>query len=504
MGRLHQTNESVWVSTTPDTDYPSLPGDSEFDVVVAGGGITGLTTALLLIRGGLSVAVIESDRVASGVTGYTTAKLTSLHQLKYAKLSQSFGPETARLYGSANQAGLLMIRQLIDELRISCDIETRPAYTYATQKNFVKDIEDEFEAALAAGLPATLMTECDLPFPIEAAVMFHGQASFHPRKYCLAIAEAIQTQGGHIFEMTRALDVKGSGDILLLTDRGNIKCSHLVIATQIPFFDRGLFFSRTYPQRSYAIAVTVKDPPPDGMYISAEEPTRSLRPMPGLGRPALIVGGESHRTGEEPDTERRYEALVDWARTQFDVVDVVNRWSAQDYISSDGLPFVGPVGPGYHNVLTATGFQKWGLTNGTAAAIVMSDNILGRSNEYSQLYNSLRVVPAHSLKEYMRASIGTAKHYAIDHLKRVIAPPSENLAPGEGGLATDEGRKVAAYRDDKGGLTKVSAVCTHLGCVVSFNTAEKSWDCPCHGSRFDIQGRVISGPAKKDLKRFDH
>lgn len=502
MGRLHQTNESVWVATTSDTDYPTLPGDSDFDVVVVGGGITGLTTALLLRRGGLNVAVIESDRIASGVTGYTTAKLTSLHQLKYANLSNSFGPESARLYGSANQEGLLMIRQLIDELSIDCDLETRPAYTYTTQEALVKEIEDEFEAALAAGLPAALVTECDLPFPIEAAVMFHGQASFHPRKYCLALAEAIRTQGGHIFEMTRALDVRASDDVVLKTDRGEVRCSHLVIATQIPFFDRGLFFSRTHPQRSYAIAVTVKHQPPDGIYISAEEPIRSVRPLPGLGRPALVIGGEGHRTGEEPDTERRYDALVSWARAQFDVVDVVNRWSAQDYMSSDGLPFVGPVGPGYRNVLTATGFQKWGLTNGTAAAIVMSDNILDRPNEYSQLYNSLRVAPTQSVKQYMLANAGTAKHYAVDHLKRVSAPSSENLAPGEGGLATDEGRKVAAYRDEKGDLTRVSAVCTHLGCVVSFNNAEKSWDCPCHGSRFDLEGRVISGPAKKDLKRL--
>jgi glycine/D-amino acid oxidase-like deaminating enzyme/nitrite reductase/ring-hydroxylating ferredoxin subunit len=502
MGRLHQTNESVWVATTPDTNYPHLEGDSEFDVAVVGGGITGLTTAFLLLRHGLSVALIESDRVASGVTGYTTAKLTSLHRLIYAKLTKSFGLDTARLYGSANQEGLLKIRELVAELEIDCDLETRPAYTYTTRRELVKELEEEVESASAVGLPAELVRDVDLPFPIEAAVKFSGQSSFHPRKYCIALAKASQDAGGRIYEMTRALDVRIGDDVHLQTDRGTIKCSHLVIATQLPFFDRGLFFSKTHPERSYALAVKVSGQAPDGMYISAEKPTHSIRPLPGLDQPALVIGGEEHRTGEEPNTRRRYEALEEWARSQFGVVDVVNRWSAQDYMSSDGLPFVGPAGPGLPNILIATGFQKWGLTNGTAAAILMSDMILGRSSEYEQLYNSLRVDALQSAKDYVKANAKTAGHYLVDHLKRLIAPSPESLPPGEGGTVTLDGKKVAAYRDDAGELTAVSAICSHLGCVVSFNNAEKTWDCPCHGSRFDLDGRVVSGPARKDLKRI--
>jgi glycine/D-amino acid oxidase-like deaminating enzyme/nitrite reductase/ring-hydroxylating ferredoxin subunit len=502
MGRLHQTNESVWVATTTETDYPHLEGDLEFDVVVVGGGITGLTTAFLLRRHSMSVALIESDRVASGVTGYTTAKLTSLHRLIYAKLTKSFGPETARLYGSANQEGLLKIRDLVAELEIDCDLETRPAYTFTTRKELVKDIEEEVDSASSVGLHAELVREIDLPFPIEAAVKFSGQASFHPRKYSIALAKATQDAGGRIYEMTRALDVRIGDDVHLQTDRGTIKCSHLVIATQLPFFDRGFFFSRTHPERSYALALKVSGQAPEGMYISAEKPTHSIRPLPGLGQPALVIGGEEHRTGEEPNTKRRYEALEDWARLQFDVVDVVNRWSAQDYMSSDGLPFVGPAGPGLSNVLIATGFQKWGLTNGTAAAILMSDTIRGRSSQYVQLYNSLRVDPLQSAKDYVKANVKTAGHYLVDHLKRLTAPSPENLPPGQGGIVTLEGKKVAAYRDDAGELTAVSSICSHLGCVVSFNNAEKTWDCPCHGSRFDLEGRVVSGPATKDLKRL--
>lgn len=502
MGKINQVNESIWISNTTDAaSYPTLETEADFDVVIAGAGITGLTTALLLKHRGLNVAVIESDRVASGVTGYTTAKITSLHSLIYARLTKGFGQDNARLYGEANQAGIRKIAELAGELGIDCDHLAQQAFTYTESEESVHKIEEEAEAALALGLPAALVQETDLPYPVKAAVRFDDQALFHPRKYCLGLASAIDGDGSRVFEQTKFLGIERSDRLEIQTDKSTLRADHLVVATQIPTLDRGLFFARTIPERSYVLAVRTRGKAPQGMYISIDSPTRSIRPHPALGDDLVIIGGENHRVGEDDDTRNRYQALEEWARSRFDIAKIERRWSAQDYMSADGVPFVGANGLREERIWVATGFQKWGMTNGTAAAMILSDRITGIENPWAPLFDSMRLDILKSAKKVMEQGIDSVDHLVGDRLRTLSIPGADSLSRAEGGLVQVDGDKVAGYRDESGSLIALSPVCTHMGCLVSFNTAEKTWDCPCHGSRFDLEGRVIQGPAVKDLEK---
>ena len=294
----------MWVTTSVGPEYPALDGDIEVDVAVIGAGLTGLTTARLLAGSGPSVAVIEAGRVCSGVTGYTTAKVTSLHRLVYRELIDRHGEERAAVYADANQAAITRIADLVADDGIDCDLEAAEAFTYTADAGHVGEVEAEVEAALRLGLPARFTTDTDLPFPVEAAIGFTGQAQFHPRKYCLGLADAVVAAGGRVHEHTRAVDVDESdGRCVVTTDRGTITAGRVVLATHLPFLDQGGFFARAHPYRSYAIAVTAAGPAPAGMYITVEQPGRSLR---RTGDGGLIVGGEGHKTGQDDDTRERY------------------------------------------------------------------------------------------------------------------------------------------------------------------------------------------------------
>lgn len=502
MGKLKQTNTSIWVDTSVDPGFPVLPGDVKVDVAVVGGGITGLTTALLLQRSGFKVAVIESDRVGSGATGYTTAKITSLHALSYAHMVKSSGKEKALIYGQANQLAIQKIAELVEELSIDCEFERQPAFTYAESPEYLREVEDEVEAAVSLNLPASFVSETNLPFEMAGAIRFDNQAMFHPRKYLLGLAAALVDGGSDVFEDTRALGIKGSKPAVVETSRGDVTAQEVVIASHFPFYDRGLFFARAFAKRSYALAVSLGRPAPQGMFISVDKPTRSYRPCPTLGDGGAIIGGEGHKTGQDRDTPARYAALEDWATSRFAVESISHRWSAQDYVTGDRIPLVGRAHPAARGIWVATGFKKWGMTNGTAAAMLIADLINGVDNPWSELFNSLRADLIRSPAGTIKQNLNAATHFVRGRLEKVRSIPVDHLRPGEGALVDIGGKKAAAYRDEDGLVTAVSPVCTHLNCIVSFNKAEQSWDCPCHGSRFDLDGRVINGPALRDLDRF--
>jgi glycine/D-amino acid oxidase-like deaminating enzyme/nitrite reductase/ring-hydroxylating ferredoxin subunit len=499
MGSLHEHNPSLWVATTAETAYPKLRSSEAAEVAVVGAGITGLTTALLLRRAGVDVVVLEAGRVASGATGYTTAKVSSLHGTIYSSITESLGAERARVYGEANEAGLAKVAALVSELDLGCDFVRAPNFTYTKDPDLVDRIEAEVEAAQAAGLPASSTRETELPFPVLAAVRFENQAMFHPRRYCLGLAAAFVAEGGRLYEMSRMVDVDDDDSCVVTTEEGEVRAGRAVLATHLPHLQRGMYYARTHPERSYVLAIETEGELPAGMYLSTDTPTRSVRAHIDGDDRWLLVGGEGHKVGQDEDTRRRYAALEAWAREHYDVRSVAYRWSAQDFMPADGIPYVGPVTSGNDRLFVATGFAKWGMANGTAAGMILSDRLLGRDNPWAETFDSTRSEPSTSVSDIVKENVDVAKRFIGDRIGSLTAPSAEDLAPGTAGMVRLDGEKVAGYRDADGALHAVAPHCTHMGCLVTFNTAELSWDCPCHGSRFDVDGRVLQGPATTDL-----
>jgi glycine/D-amino acid oxidase-like deaminating enzyme/nitrite reductase/ring-hydroxylating ferredoxin subunit len=495
------TPTSLWLDTAPAPERAGLDGDLEVDVAVIGAGILGLSVATLLQDDGASVVVLEDGSVGAGTSGYTTAKVTSLHALAYAGLASSFGAETARVYAEANQAGLDRIAAWVDELDIACDWRRKPAYTYAEEGESVEEVALEVEAARAAGLPAAFTEETDLPFPVGAAIRLDDQAEFHPRRFLLGLAEHVERRGGRVAEDTRALGVHEGDPCEVQTPHGTVRAGYVVVATHFPFLDRGLFFARMAAKRSYAIAVRTKAAQrPQGMYISTDEPSHSIRSAPAPGGELVIIGGEGHKTGQA-DTEERYRRLEAWARERFDVRSVEYRWSSQDNMPADGLPYVGAITAVSRRIVTGTGFRKWGFTNGAAAAVMLADAIAGRENPWRATFEANRFTPRQAATTLVKENANVGLRFVGDRVRPADARSVDELAPGEGGIVRDGLQRVAASRDEDGELTVLSPTCTHLGCHVRWNGAERTWDCPCHGSRFDAQGRVVEGPAVEDLPR---
>ncbi|MFN3652335.1 MAG: FAD-dependent oxidoreductase [Armatimonadota bacterium] len=487
---------SLWLATTPETHLPPLAPGLTVDVAVLGGGIAGLTAAALLVEAGKSVAVIEARRIVEGVTGHTTAKLTSLHGLVYDRLIRSFGEDRARAYAEANQAAIDLVESRVQQQGIDCDFRRTDAYTCVCAPDQIGKVEAEVEAALRVGLPAAFTHQAPLPFPTAAAVRLTGQARFHPRKYLLALAEGIREAGGRIFEQTRALDLTEGEPCTVETDRGTLSAREVIIATHFPSIDRALYFSRLAPYRSYVLAVRLDGPVPEGMFLG-EDTFFSLRPHPGPQGELLLIGGEKHKAGQGGDTIARYRRVEEWARERFPVASVEYRWSTQDNWTLDGVPYIGRAAPGNEHLYVATGFAGWGMTGGTVAGMLLRDLITGKENRWAELYDPNRV-NRESLSSFVRENADVARHFVGDRLARREAI---SLAPGEGAVEELDGEKVAAYRDAGGTLHCFKPYCTHMGCVLNWNPAEKSWDCPCHGSRFAAEGSVLHGPAVKALER---
>jgi glycine/D-amino acid oxidase-like deaminating enzyme/nitrite reductase/ring-hydroxylating ferredoxin subunit len=500
------TSESLWLATTPPTAYPALSSGVHVDVAVLGGGIVGITTAWLLKQAGCKVAVIDARRIVAGVTGNTTAKVTALHHLIYRHLVDHAGEERARLYAHANLSAIEEIARLTALLRIDCDFTWANAYTYAEKDEHIEAIEAEVEAAIQIGLPAKLVHSCELPFPIKAAIELPNQAHFHPRRYLLALAARIPGEGSYVFEDTTALDVHDDSPCVIETSKGQLTAGRVLIATHQPFLLEGFYFARMHLQRSYALGVRLDGPVPSGMYISADDGElgfHSFRPARDDLGPLLIAGGAGHRPGHERDTAARLLELERATRRRFRVARVDYRWATQDNVTLDRLPYAGLLSRGTKNVFVATGFGGWGMTNGTAAAMLVTDLIQGRDNPWEELYSPRRVEVISNAGRMAAEGARTAATIIGGHLRFPGSDDPADIAPGEARIIQQGWTKVGAYRDLAGTLHVVSPICNHLSCVVRWNTAETSWDCPCHGSRFDPDGCVLQGPAVKDLPNID-
>lgn len=475
--------ESIWHQTAKMALRPPLQGDLETEAAVIGGGLTGVLTAALLREAGVETVLLEADRTGSGQTGSTTAKVTAQHGTLYHKLEDSLGGEAARLYAGANLEAIEQYQRMIQERQISCRWERLNAFLYSLEEEAL--LVTEAEAQRRAGLPAELTRETGLPFPVRGAVRCGGQAQFHPLKFLFSLAEDLT-----IYEGTRVLEADGDQ---LRTGGGTVRARYIIFACHFPFVNApGYYFLRMHQERSYAAALEGAERLP-GMYYSVDPGGLSLRSAGGL----LLAGGGGHRTGENREGGK-YEALSRSAALLFPASREAARWSAQDCVTLDGVPYIGPFSASTPNWYVATGFGKWGMTNAMAAAQLIRDQILGRENPYAGLFSPQRFTPAASAAELLSNGL----HAVRDLGREWLAPArgaTASLPPGHGGIVEWNGEKLGVYRSAEGRLYAVDPRCPHLGCQLEWNPDEKSWDCPCHGSRFDFQGRLLSGPAQRDL-----
>jgi glycine/D-amino acid oxidase-like deaminating enzyme/nitrite reductase/ring-hydroxylating ferredoxin subunit len=498
---MHRPNqhESLWIATSARTSYAPLRADVTVDVAVVGGGITGLTAALRLVEEGRRVAVLDMHGIAAGETGHTTAHLTEVVDGRYTTINTDFGVEGGRLVGESSRQAIDWIERTTAALSIACGFERVPGFLYTEREDDVAMLREEVEQASRAGVGAKFTRDVPLAFPTRGALRVERQAQFHVREYLLPIAARIAERGGLIFENTRAESVDDGEPCRVVTEHGIVTAGAVIVAANVPM-NRVALITKLPAYRSYALGVRIAGDAPRGLFWDTDDPYHYTRTQRLQDGDVVIIGGEDHKTGMEKDTERRYEALADYARSRFAVERIEYSWSGQIIEPVDGLPYIG-LNTASRHVYVATGFSGNGMTYGTLAGLITADLVLGRSNPYAELYDATRVKPLAAAKDYVTENVDFPTHLVKDRLTKhnVESRDPAGVSPGTGRIVAIDGRKYAVYRDEQGTAHAFSPVCPHMGCDVAWNPAERTWDCPCHGSRFEATGDVINGPAVTPL-----
>ncbi|MDY6811612.1 MAG: FAD-dependent oxidoreductase, partial [Actinomycetota bacterium] len=484
-----QTPDGASADVRAVSPVPDL-ADSRYDHVVVGGGITGLTAGLLLARAGRKVAVLEARHLGAAATGNTTGKLSLLPGTRLSAISRKHGKSAVDDYVEANREGQAWLTQYCRARGIA--VEERAAVTFAATESGAGTVLAEQAACRTAGLDIAADDCSELPFPVRTGIRLDGQAQIDPMVVARALADDFRDHGGHLYEGVRA---RGVGHRLsshvVDTDAGKVHADSVVIATGTPFLDRGGFFARVHAQRSYAAAFTVDGPIPQGMYLGADDPSVSLRTAPRPGRESeqlLLVGGFGHEVGRVGSEQDHVDEMLRWAERTFPTARLVARWSAQDYTSIDELPYVGALLPGMDGVQIATGFAKWGLTNGVAAALAITGRLLGSAPAWSTSLQPWRTSELTSAPTAVSTNLQVAKYMVSGYL---ALTRSADPAPAEGaGVVGHDGVVPRGVCTVDGTTTSVAPLCTHLYGVLRWNNAENTWDCPLHGSRFDHSGNV--------------
>lgn len=503
---------SLWQDQDAEPRIGALTHDYNAEVCIVGGGIAGLTTAYLLQREGKRVCVLEDFEIASGQSGRTTAQFVTALDEKYVNLERYHGARGAEMAADSHWEAIERVRRIVEEEGLDCDLRFVDGYLFGDGG---RDglLEDEFEACRRAGLfEVELLEKSPLPSMSEGPCLrFPNQLQLHPVKYLSALAGLIEERGGRIFTRTRAVEVRGGGGAYVKTQEGHtVFAEAIVVATNSPVNDLFAIHTKQAPYRSYVVGVKVPaGSVPAGFYWDCEEPFHYVRLQdgprdaePGLANldyDVLIVGGEDHKTGQDHDPEARFTRLMEWTRVKFpQATDLLYRWSGQVMQSVDGVGFLGHNPMDRDNVYVITGDSGNGMTHGTIGAMLITDQIMGRPNAWETLYNPSRV-SLRATGRFLLENANVAAQY-VDWLTPKGDPDFANLPRGEGVVVRDGLKVIAAYKNEDGNMELRSAVCPHLAGIVQWNTVEKSWDCPCHGSRFDCHGRVIEGPAFQDLR----
>ncbi|NLK27273.1 MAG: FAD-dependent oxidoreductase [Clostridiales bacterium] len=466
---------------------PSLEEDISTEVAVIGAGLAGVLIAYLLQARGVSVVVLEKNEIGGGITKNTTAKISSQHGLIYRKLLTYKGEELAREYAWANQHAIEKFKQIIDQLQIDCDFEVMPSFVYTLDNDLM--IKQEVEAAKKLGLPAVYTKETALPFPVKSAIRFDQQAQFHPLKFLDTVAKQLL-----VYEHTRITEINSNG--LIKTEKGSVRAKKIIIATHYPFINApGYYFLRLHQEREYLLALegcsNDKNTRLNGMYLDADPQGYTFRNY----KEYLIFGGGSHRTGKY-NPPNSYGQLEKTAKQWFPSCKIKYTWSNQDCMTPDSIPYIGRYSVNTRNIYVATGFNKWGMSGSMVAAMILSDMIIGKKNEYKKVFDPRRLMLSGTHILLKDTAIIT-KSLLKEHL-RIPHDKLNGVDRGKAGVINHKGQRVGVYRDEQNNYYFVSTKCPHLGCSLEWNQNELTWDCPCHGSRFDYHGRLINNPATRD------
>jgi glycine/D-amino acid oxidase-like deaminating enzyme/nitrite reductase/ring-hydroxylating ferredoxin subunit len=499
-------HESPWqTELTELVSTVTAPMEKVYDVLVVGGGITGITAALLLQQAGKKVVIAEAHTPGFGTTGGTSAHINTFADTTYPEAESAFGKESAQLFADAINEGYKIISSHIDSYRIDCDYETKPGYLFAENEEEVKQLDEIYNGAVEVGVTVSYTEEVPTPVKYLKALIFDRQAQFHPLKYLQELQKTYLAAGGVVLDNTRITGVETADGVHTATSSaGTVWAKAVIYATHMPP-NINLFNFECAPYRSYVMAVKLKSGTyPGALIYDSQEPYHYVRSHTINGQQLLIAGGYDHKTGHE-DPEKAFADLEKYIRKYYNVSSVKYRWSSQYYVPVDGLPYIGRMPLAADGIYCATGYNGNGMMLGSIAGKILSDMVRKRPNKYEDLFNPARIKPIDGFSEFVKENSDVAYHFVADRVGIHETDSLKRLRPGTGKVVEVEGEKIAAYRDDQGIIHALSPVCTHAACIVNWNAEEKSWDCPCHGARYDIYGNVLTGPATRNLPKInDH
>ena len=498
-------NKSLWLDELEKKAYPKLERDLDVDVLVVGCGITGLTAGLLLIEEGYKVGIVDANRFFHNTTGNTTAKVTTQHGLIYHQMIRDLGFEKTQMYVKSHHEAMNQIESMINEYEIECDYEHLPAIIYTRDDKYVDKIEKEYEAALKLDIDAYYTEHLNLPYQVKNALGYKNQAQFHVTKYLRGLLDQFEkNDDGYLFEETKVVRITEENDVChsFLENGKKIKSTYVIVASHYPPHNKcNLYFTKLKPYSAYIIAAETKTPLEAGMYINAEQPTRSLRTQSFKDKELILFAGESHKTGNfKEDANTHYDNLYQFGDRYFGINKVWYKWMTQDFETFDKVPLIGKINNDAKNVFVATGFKKWGMLSSNVGASMIRDLITKKRNEYVDLYRPSRLSDKLYCSFY-NYNIGSGLKLITGRLKK--AEKDFDVSTGKGKIISYKGKKYGVYKDEAGETFIVDVVCPHLKCILEFNHAEKTYDCPCHGSRFTYKGKYLDGPSIKDLKRIN-